>query len=84
MTQYNTLNVKFSYLQFNKLKSGNLKTELGRLPVLLLKTGLPLTANLLKLLAKSVLVPLGLAATTSATDVAIQKKILGLPCILQT
>ena len=51
-----------------------LKTELGQLPVLLLKTGLPLTTNVLKPLAKSVLVPLGLTATTSATDVAIQKK----------
>ena len=35
---------------------------------------MPLTTNVLKPLAKSVLVPLGLTATTSATDVAIQKK----------
>ena len=54
-----------------------LKTELGQLPVLLLKTGLPLTTNVLKPLAKSVLVPLGLTATTSATEVAIQKKKFG-------
>ena len=33
--------------------------------------------NLLKLLAKSVLLPLGLTVAASATDAAIQKKILG-------
>ena len=40
----------------------------------LLKTGLLLIVNLLKPLAKSVLVPLGLTAAASATDVAIHKK----------
>ena len=44
---------------------------------LLLKTGLPLIENLLKPLAISVLIPLGLTAAASATDVAIQKKIYG-------
>ena len=38
----------------------------------LLKTGLPLMKNLLKLLAKSVLIPLGLKAAAAATDIAIQ------------
>ena len=33
--------------------------------------------NVLKTLAKSVLIPLGLTATTSATDAAIQKKLFG-------
>ena len=33
--------------------------------------------NLLKLLAKSVLIPLGLTAAASATDAAIQKKVFG-------
>ena len=42
----------------------------------LLKTGLPLIKNVLKLLAKSVLIPLGLIAT-SATDASIQKKYFG-------
>ena len=44
---------------------------------LLLKTGLPLIENLLKPLAISVLIPLGLTAAASVTDVAIQKKIYG-------
>ena len=43
----------------------------------LLKTGLPLMGNVLKPLAKSVLIPLGLMAAASATDVAIYKKIFG-------
>ena len=37
----------------------------------LLKTGLPLVKNILKSLAKIVLVPLGLTATASATDATI-------------
>ena len=40
----------------------------------LLKTGLSLTKNVLKTLAKSVLIPLELTAAVSATDAAIQKK----------
>ena len=47
----------------------------GRLLGTLLKTGLPLIKNVLKPLAKSVLVPLGLTAAASATDATIQKKI---------
>ena len=42
----------------------------------LLKTGLPLIKNVFKQLAKSVLIPLGLTAAASATDVGIHKKIL--------
>ena len=49
---------------------------LGRLLGLLLKTGLSLMKNVLKLLAKSVLIPLGLTAAVAAIDAAIQKKIL--------
>ena len=41
----------------------------------LLKTSLPLMTNILKPLAKSVLIPLGLTAAAAATDAAIQKKI---------
>ena len=45
----------------------------------LLKTGLPLIKNVIKPLAKSVLIPLGLtaAAAASAADSVIHKKILG-------
>ena len=38
---------------------------------------MPLKGNVLKPLAKSVLVPLELTAAASATDTAIQKKIFG-------
>ena len=134
MTQYNSLNVKLSNSQVNKLKSaiknetkvilrlssnmtgddetnfphkllltnrqvGNLrkafanylstgiklsKTQLskmiqsggflGRLLGPLLKTGLPLIKNVIKPLAKSVLIPLGLTAVASAADAGIHKK----------
>ena len=139
MTQYNTLNVKLSTLQLNKLKfeikndakvilkissnavgdsndennfphkllltsaqasklrkafannsSANLKLSktqlhkigqsrefLGRLLEPLLKTGLPLIGSVIKPLAKSVLIPLGLTAAASATNVAIHKKMFG-------
>ena len=137
MTQYNSLNVKLSDSQLNKLKSA-MKTEseivlrsspnmigdnetnfphqllltntqvsnlrkafannssadiklsktqlskmiqsggfLGRLLGPLLKTGLPLIKNVIKPLAKSVLIPLGLTAAASAANVGIHKKILG-------
>ena len=50
---------------------------LGKLFGPLLKTGLPLIKNVLKPLAKSVLIPLGLTAAGSAADAGIQKKLLG-------
>ena len=50
---------------------------LGRLLGPLLKTGLPLIKNVIKSLAKSVLIPLGLTAVASAADAGIHKKILG-------
>ena len=50
---------------------------LGRLLGSLLKTGSPLIVNVLKSLAKSFLVPLGLTAAASATDEANQNKIFG-------
>ena len=51
---------------------------LGRLIGPLLKTGLPLMKNVIKPLAKGVLIPLGLAAAASAADAdaEIHKKIL--------
>ena len=47
---------------------------LGRLLGPLLKTGLPLLENVIKPLAKSVLIPLGWTAAASAADVGIHKK----------
>ena len=50
---------------------------LGRLPGPSLKTGLPLIKNVIKPLAKSVLISLGLPVAASAADAGIHKKILG-------
>ena len=50
---------------------------LGGLLGPLLKTGLPLMKSVIKPLAKSVLMPLGLTAAASAADAGIHKKILG-------
>ena len=50
---------------------------LSRLLGSLLKTGLPLIKNVIKPLAKGVLILLGLTAAASAADAGIQKKILG-------
>ena len=47
---------------------------LGRLLGPLLKTGLPFTKNVIKPLAKSVLIPLGLSAAASAADAGIHEK----------
>ena len=55
-------------------KTGESGGFLGRLLGPLLKTGLPLMGNVIKPLAKSVLIPLGLTAAASGTDVAIHKK----------
>ena len=49
---------------------------LGRLCGPLQKTGLLLIKNVIKPLAKSVLIPLGLTAAGSAADAGIHKKIL--------
>ena len=50
---------------------------LSRLLGPLLKTGLLLIKNVIKPLAKSVLIPLGLTTAASAADARIHKKILG-------
>ena len=50
---------------------------LGRLLGLLLKTGLPLIENVIKPLARNVLIPLGLTSAASAADAGIHKKLLG-------
>ena len=50
---------------------------LGRLIGPLLKTGLPLIKDAMKLLDKSVLIALGLTAAASAADTEVHKKTLG-------
>ena len=70
-----SVDIKFSKTQLSKMiQSGGF---LGRLLGLLLKTGLPLISNVIKPLAKSVLISLGLTAAASAADAGIHKKILG-------
>ena len=68
-------NIKLAKTQLHKIgQSGGV---LGRLLQPLLKTRLPLMENVLKPLAKSVLIPLGLTAAASATDAAIHNKMFG-------
>ena len=55
-------------------KIGQSEGFLGRLLEPLLKIGLPLIGNVIKPLAKTVLILLGLKAAASATDAAIHKK----------
>ena len=72
---YLSTDIKLSKTQLSKMiQSGGF---LGRLLGPLLKTGLPLISNVIKPLAKSVLIPLGLTAAASAADTGIYKKILG-------
>ena len=69
---YLSTDIKLSKTQLSKMiQSGGF---LGRLLGPLLKTGLPLIKNVIKALAKSVLIPLGLTATASAADAGIHKK----------
>ena len=68
-------NIKLSKTQLHKTEqSGGF---LGRLSEPLLKTGLPLMKSVLKPSAKSVLIPLGLTRSASATDAAVHKKMFG-------
>ena len=68
-------NLKLSKTQISKIiQSGGF---LGRLLGPLLKTGLPLIKNVVKPLAKTVLIPLWLTAAASAADAEIHQKILG-------
>ena len=70
-----SVDIKFPKTQLSKMiQSGGF---LGKLLGPLLKTGLPLIKNVIKPLAKSVLIPLGLTAAASAADAGIHKKILG-------
>ena len=65
--------IKLSKTQLSKMiQSGGL---LGRLLGPLLTSGLPLIKNVIKPLAKIVLIPSGLTAAASAADVEIHKNI---------
>ena len=67
--------IKLSKTQLSKMiQPGGF---LGKLLGPLLETGLPLMKSVIKPLAKSVLIPLGLTAAASAADAGIHKKILG-------
>ena len=64
--------IKLSKTQLSKMiKSGGF---LSRLLGSLIKRGLPLIKNVIKPLAKNVLIPLGLTAAASAADAGIHKK----------
>ena len=67
--------IKLSKTQLSKIIQS--RGFLGRLLGLLLKTGLPLIENVIKPLARNVLIPLGLTSAASAADAGIHKKLLG-------
>ena len=69
---YLSTDIKLSKTQLSKmLQSGRF---LGRLLGPLLKTGLPFIKKVIKPLAKSILIPLGLTAAASAADAGIDNK----------
>ena len=66
-----SFNIKLSKPQSSEMfQSGEF---FGTLLGPLLNTGLPLIKNVIKPLAKSVLIPLGLTAATSASDAGVHK-----------
>ena len=67
--------MKLSKTQLHKIRQsgGFLDKHLGPL----VKTGLPLTGNVLKPLTKRVLITLGVTAAASATDAAVHEKMVG-------
>ena len=72
---HSSTDIKLSKTQLSKMiQSGGF---LGKLLGPLLKTGLSLMKSVIKPLAKSVLIPLGLTAAASAADAGIHEKILG-------
>ena len=72
---HSSTDIKLSKTQLSKMIQS--RGFLGRLLGPLLKTGLPLMKIVIKPLAKSFLIPLGLTAAASAADAGIHKKILG-------
>ena len=87
LTSRQVANVRKAFVNHSSTDNNLSKTQLskmiqsggclGRLFGPLLKTELPLIKNVIKRLAKSVLIPLGLTAAVSAADAGIHKKILG-------
>ena len=65
-------NIKLSNTQLSKMIQS--RGFLGKLLGPLLKTGLPLISNVIKPLAKGVLIPLGLTAAASEADAGIHAK----------
>ena len=74
MANHLSTDIKLSKTQWSKLIQS--AGFLSRLLDPLLRTGLPLIKNVIKPLAKSVLIPLGLTAASAAADAGIHKKIL--------
>ena len=72
---HSSVDINLSKTQLSKMIQS--RGFLGRLLGLLLETGLPLMKNVIKPLAKSVLIPFGLTAAASAADAGIHKKTLG-------
>ena len=71
-TNKSSTDIKLSETQLSKMiQSGRF---LGRLLCPLLETGLPLIKNVIKPLAKRILIPLGLTAAASAADTGKHKK----------
>ena len=69
---HSSADIKLSKTQLSKMiQSGGF---LSRLLGPLLKAGLPLIKDVIKPLAKSVLIPFGLTAAVSAADAGIHKK----------
>ena len=67
--------IKLSKIQLHKIgQSGGF---LGRLLGTLIRTEFPSMKHVVKPLAKSILIPLGLTTATSATGTAIHKKMFG-------
>ena len=71
-SNHSSTDIKLSKIQLSKMVQ--LGRFLGRFLGPLLKTGLPLIKVVIKLLAKSVLIPLGLTAAASAADGSINKR----------
>ena len=69
---HSSTDIKFSKTELSKMIQS--AGFLGRLLGPLLKTGLPLTKNVITPLVKSVLIPLRLTAAASAADAGIHKK----------
>ena len=71
---HSSTDIKLSKTQLSKMIQS--RGFLGRLLGPLLKTRLPLISNVIKPVAKSVLISLGLTAAASTADAGIHKKIL--------